>query len=75
MYQGLSKSVIAPGGRVTTPDHLVRALKRCLALLLVWEQRLKDRDTLEGMSQGRLRDIGLTRGQAMREARKPFWQG
>ena len=74
MHQGLSKSVIAPGGRVTTPDHLVRVLKRCLTLLLVWEQRLKDRDTLEGMPESRLRDIGLTRREAMREARKPFWQ-
>ena len=74
MYQGLSKTVIAAGSRVTTPDHLGRVLKRCLTLLLVWEQRLKDRDTLEGMSQSRLRDIGLTRGQAMREASKPFWQ-
>ena len=74
MHQGLSKSVIALGVRATTPDHLAQLLKRCLTLLLVWEQRLKDRDTLEGMSQDRLRDIGLTRGQAMREARKPFWQ-
>ena len=74
MYQGLSKSAIAPGSRVTTPDYLGRVLKRCLMLLLVWEQRLKDRDTLEGMSQSRLRDIGLSRPQAMREARKPFWQ-
>lgn len=75
MHQGLSKSVIAPGSRVTTPDHLGRVLKRCLTLLLVWEQRLKDRDTLQGMSQSRLRDIGLSRRQAMQEARKPFWQG
>ncbi len=75
MYQGLSKSAIAPGGRATTPDHLVRVLKCCLTLLLVWEQRLKDRDTLEGMPESRLRDIGLSRGQAMREARKPFWRG
>ena len=74
MDQGLSKPVIAPGGRATTPDHLGRMLKRCLTLLLVWEQRLKDRDTLEGMPESRLRDIGLSRGQAMREARKPFWQ-
>lgn len=74
MYQGLSKSVLAPSGRTTTPDHLGRILKRCLMLLLVWEQRLKDRDTLEGMPESRLRDIGLSRGQAMREARKPFWQ-
>ena len=73
MYQGLSKS-IAPGSRVTTPDHLGRILKRCLMLLLVWEQRLKDRDTLDGMSESRLRDIGLSRRQAMQEARKPFWE-
>ena len=74
MDQGLSKPVIAPSGRATTRDHLGRILKRCLTLLLVWEQRLKVRDTLEGMPESRLRDIGLTRVQTMREARKPFWQ-
>lgn len=75
MYQGLSNLLTTPFAHATTPDRFGRALKRGLCVLLVWEQRLKDRDTLDGMSESRLRDIGLTRKQAIREARKPFWQG
>ena len=75
MYQGLSNLLTTPFAQATTPDRFCRALKRGLCVLLVWEQRLKDRDTLAGMPESRLRDIGLSRRQAMREARKPFWQG
>ena len=75
MYQGLSNLFTTPVAQATTPDRFCRALKRGLCILLVWQQRLKDRDTLEGMSESRLRDIGLSRRQAMCEARKPFWQG
>ena len=75
MYQGLSNLFTTPFAQATTPDHFCRALKGGLCVLLIWQQRLKDRDTLESMSESRLRDIGLSRRQAMREARKPFWQG
>lgn len=75
MYQGLSNLLPTPFAHATTPNRFHRVLKRGLCVLLVWQQRLKDRDTLESMSESRLRDIGLTRRQAMREARKPFWQG
>ncbi|WP_227010265.1 DUF1127 domain-containing protein [Pelagibius marinus] len=43
-------------------------------LLMVWQQRLEDRACLEAMSEARLRDIGLTRAEARREAEKPFWR-
>lgn len=45
-----------------------------VTLLVVWQQRLQDRACLQGMSEARLRDIGLTRVDAWREGEKPFWR-
>jgi uncharacterized protein YjiS (DUF1127 family) len=39
-----------------------------------WRRRLRDRGALAVMSDRSLRDIGLTRYDADREARKPFWR-
>ena len=43
-------------------------------LLIVWQRRLEDRETLRVMNEARLRDIGLTRAEALSEAEKPFWR-
>jgi uncharacterized protein YjiS (DUF1127 family) len=43
-------------------------------ILVAWQKRLRDRDTLRGMTTAQLLDIGLTREDALREAEKPFWQ-
>lgn len=43
-------------------------------LLIVWQQRLEDRDSLQRMADARLRDIGLTRAEVLGEAEKPFWR-
>jgi uncharacterized protein YjiS (DUF1127 family) len=43
-------------------------------LLVVWQQRLEDRNCLQGMDEARLRDIGLTGVEARRESEKPFWR-
>ena len=45
-----------------------------VGLMVTWEQRLKDRETLRVMSAQQLRDIGLDVGTAAREAEKPFWR-
>jgi uncharacterized protein YjiS (DUF1127 family) len=39
-----------------------------------WRRRSRDRRTLVAMSDRSLRDIGLTRYDAAREASKPFWR-
>jgi uncharacterized protein YjiS (DUF1127 family) len=49
-------------------------LRRVLALFDIWRQRLRDRRALALMDGRSLRDIGLTRCDALHEARKPFWQ-
>jgi uncharacterized protein YjiS (DUF1127 family) len=43
-------------------------------LLYLWQRRLRDRDMLLQMSTAQLKDIGLSRADALQEAEKPFWR-
>jgi uncharacterized protein YjiS (DUF1127 family) len=45
-----------------------------IALLKLWRRRAYDRQMLVTMSDAMLRDIGITRCDAMNEASKPFWR-
>ena len=45
-----------------------------IALLETWRRRLRDRRELASMSDMSLRDLGLTRSEALYEIRKPFWR-
>ncbi len=38
-----------------------------------WQQRSRSRQELESLSDASLHDIGITRCDVHREARKPFW--
>jgi uncharacterized protein YjiS (DUF1127 family) len=40
----------------------------------LWQRRLRDRDMLLNMSTSQLKDIGLSRADALNEAEKPFWR-
>jgi uncharacterized protein YjiS (DUF1127 family) len=48
--------------------------RRALALLRTWRQRFRDREALAQLDDRSLRDIGLTRCDALGEADKPFWR-
>ena len=56
-------------------DHK-SALTRCLGAIGAWIVRRGQRKALRYLAQDDrlLRDIGLTREQALREADKPFWR-
>ena len=43
-------------------------------LLYLWQRRLRDREMLLHMSTAQLKDIGLSRADALQEAEKPFWR-
>jgi uncharacterized protein YjiS (DUF1127 family) len=45
-----------------------------VALFHEWRRRFHDRCALANLCDRSLRDIGLTRYDADREARKPFWR-
>ena len=49
-------------------------LDRLRAILRVWHRRGADRVRLATLSDRLLDDIGLSREQALAEARKPFWR-
>jgi uncharacterized protein YjiS (DUF1127 family) len=66
-------------GRPATPAsglrfHLHRALHGVLARLAERERLARERRRLAELDDRQLRDIGLTRHQAMREARRHFWE-
>lgn len=43
-------------------------------LLEGWVERRRQRRALLGLSDALLKDIGVSRADALREARKPFWR-
>lgn len=51
-----------------------RATTTGVALLRAWRQRARSRRDLAQLDARLLRDIGLERAVAMREACKPFWR-
>jgi uncharacterized protein YjiS (DUF1127 family) len=55
----------------TFPENLHRAL----AALMLWHERARQRALLEEMDDHQLRDIGITRAEALGEAGRPFWTG
>lgn len=49
-------------------------LRGFVELLFVWQERWEQRERLSGLDDHMLRDIGLSRADASREAGKPFWR-
>ena len=46
---------------------------RLVELLFEWRERARQREALGKLSDRMLRDIGISRASAEREAGKPFW--
>ena len=59
---------------VLHPSALHRMLATVSSEVGEWRRRLRDRRALAAMSDRSLRDIGLTRYDALHEADKPFWR-
>jgi uncharacterized protein YjiS (DUF1127 family) len=49
-------------------------LRRAVRTAVVWKQRARERAQLLSLSERALRDIGLSRYDALHEGRKPFWR-
>ena len=67
-----------PGLRWRAGNPLGRALVSLFLgvarRLILWEQRLKDREALRRLPDHLLRDIGVHRAEIEAETRKPFWR-
>ena len=55
-------------------EALRRALFDTAGRLATWAERRRERRALLRLSDAMLKDIGLGRGDAFREAAKPFWR-
>lgn len=51
-----------------------RTLRRGMAVLITWRNRARQRRRLRELDDHLLSDIGITRVDAEREERKPFWK-
>jgi uncharacterized protein YjiS (DUF1127 family) len=49
-------------------------LARGFGILLLWQRRANERHALAQLDDRLLRDLGLSRSEAARESRKPFWR-
>jgi uncharacterized protein YjiS (DUF1127 family) len=50
-----------------------RLAVKCAVLLTVWDRTYRTRQTLKQLTPDQLRDVGLTREEADREAQRPFF--
>ena len=48
-------------------------LFKSLEIVMIWQERAEQRCALKDLDTRQLKDIGITRADAVREAYKPFW--
>lgn len=74
----MTSLVTGAGNLRLVPAVALRPARRPLALALIerlelWAQRRRQRLDLQAAPDALLRDIGVSRADAAREAGKPFW--
>jgi uncharacterized protein YjiS (DUF1127 family) len=67
----LERATAGPAGRPA--ERLRAALSWVILTLLRWQELARQRRALGAMSDHMLKDLGLTRADALREAGRPFW--
>lgn len=68
------RNINAKSVPAVSSGRLIRALKAARELWRSWQRNSVTRRELAGMSNHMLKDIGISRADAMAEASKPFWR-
>lgn len=63
-----------PGARFFPRRSLAAAAVALVRLLLLWQERSNERLRLRELDDHMLKDLGISRSQAVRESEKPFWR-
>jgi uncharacterized protein YjiS (DUF1127 family) len=58
----------------TALDDLSDAAQSFIETLRVWRRRMRERDQLARLDDRMLKDIGLSRAEAIHLGSKPFWR-
>ena len=56
------------------PKQRIHPVAAGWMLIASWIERARQRNALAGLNDQQLRDIGITRVDAVRECGKPFWR-
>ena len=67
-------SAVTVNHQRTALDDLSDAAQSFIATLRTWRRRLRERDQLGRLDDRMLKDIGITRAEALRLSDKPFWR-
>jgi uncharacterized protein YjiS (DUF1127 family) len=62
------------GRHRTALDDLSDAAHSFFSTLRLWRRRLRERDQLSRLDDRMLKDIGITRAEALHLSDKPFWR-
>jgi uncharacterized protein YjiS (DUF1127 family) len=54
--------------------RLGMSLVRLVLLVQIWQERAAERRSLAALDDTALKDVGITRTEAMEEWSKPFWR-
>lgn len=68
------QTILRASGHVAGPRSILAWFDRALEQVLLWQERANERRTLRNLSDHMLKDIGISRVDAHREANKRFWQ-
>jgi uncharacterized protein YjiS (DUF1127 family) len=63
----------AAGAAGQPAERLRSALSWVILTLMRWQELARQRRALAAMNDHMLKDLGLTRANALREAGRPFW--
>ena len=76
MPQSHARTLTALQTLANTPSlpALATISVRVALCVTIMSKRRKSRRALSGLTDDKLRDIGITRSKAWREAQKPFWK-
>jgi len=56
------------------PKQHIHPVAAAFTLISRWIERARQRQALAALNDRELRDIGITRSEAVRETEKPFWK-
>ena len=65
---------VSARNRRTALDDLSDAAQWVLGTLRQWRRRSREREQISRMDERMLKDIGITRAEALRLGSKPFWR-
>ncbi|MBF0288404.1 MAG: DUF1127 domain-containing protein [SAR324 cluster bacterium] len=74
MEKNLTLAPILKNNQQISLDHVKSVITQMMKTILTWEERNRQRKVLSTLSDYELRDIGISRTNAIVEANKPFWK-